>query len=539
MTTEALDIFDVPYVFTQDRLLKTDDFCRLVKDWGVDIDRATLDKMVRVHTLVPAFTIATTPDPKMKRVIPWAEYLDFGYWYGTGVLRDGIAAWDDELSDAWLFSKWQAFDVQRASSVLFFLQRGHGRPADYEATALQRRRIALTISALVPRHLPSVVGQISLPSAISDSDFGQQRFETTELPRLEAAHSEPSELRGWGENLLMFAKDDPAYSWWPVMRHSDHSGWDKLRGETAMSVWKRIAAEVILRAHEHLAEDGIVDPLPDVSGAAFWSPHHDRVTPRYENALTLENALSSLGVSPRPRVSLIVEGATEELHILRLLEELGVARPSQVRVIKANSSWISPTFFTRWVSAPRIAGFRGDRAVVDGPPTCTFIALDPENSFATAQKRDEVLNTCKAEIRKDVEAQGALIADDELAQLVDVRAWPTKGHELANFTDDELVSAITTLAQERKRSIDDAWTAQLKADLQWARESHLDIKHVLGKAGLGNSKMELAALLLPVIVAKLENEFTTQITTPMIQLVSDVRDRAIQLSGSGYTLEKI
>jgi hypothetical protein len=40
-------------------------------------------------------------------------------------------------------------------------------------------------------------------------------------------------------------------------------------------------------------------------------------------------------------------------------------------------------------------------------------------------------------------------------------------------------------------------------------------------------------------VAKLVNEFTTQITTLMIQLVCDVRDRAIQLSGSGYTLEKV
>lgn len=87
-------------------------------------------------------------------------------------------------------------------------------------------------------------------------------------------------------------------------------------------MWQRIAAEILLRAHEEIAHKGNLEPLPVLSATGFWSPQHDRLTPRYSGATTLGRALADMGISPHPRAILLAEGKTELCHIPRLLDEL-------------------------------------------------------------------------------------------------------------------------------------------------------------------------------------------------------------------------
>ena len=93
-----------------------------------------------------------------------------------------------------------------------------------------------------------------------------------------------------------------------------YKGWSKLHGEPLDAMWKRVAAEVLLRAHEDLATAGQVTPLPDLTGETWWTYLHDRLSVRHEEAETLERALGDFGLSPYPRVILLVEGETELLH---------------------------------------------------------------------------------------------------------------------------------------------------------------------------------------------------------------------------------
>jgi len=75
----------------------------------------------------------------------------------------------------------------------------------------------------------------------------------------------------------------------------------------------RVAAEILLRFCEDLAEWGVGLPVP--SAASFgmnWHPLCDRLSTRDQ---TLDEDLMDLGLSPHPRVVLAVEGETEEVHV--------------------------------------------------------------------------------------------------------------------------------------------------------------------------------------------------------------------------------
>jgi hypothetical protein len=97
----------------------------------------------------------------------------------------------------------------------------------------------------------------------------------------------------------------------------------------------------LLRAHEELAEAGVVAPLPDLIGKNWWTGWtalHDRVDSQRSGGKSLERALGAFGLSPHPKVLLLVEGDTEMLHLPRLLDLFGLNRPHLVRVQNCRSS---------------------------------------------------------------------------------------------------------------------------------------------------------------------------------------------------------
>jgi hypothetical protein len=51
-------------------------------------------------------------------------------------------------------------------------------------------------------------------------------------------------------------------------------------------MWRRVAAELLLRAHEDLAAAGHLAPLPDLTGSTWHAPQHDRLTPRHPESET-------------------------------------------------------------------------------------------------------------------------------------------------------------------------------------------------------------------------------------------------------------
>jgi hypothetical protein len=336
------------------------------------------------------------------------------------------------------------------------------------------------------------------------------------------------------EALLGQSNSDPLVKWLPLLRYASYKGWSKLTGKPLDSMWLRIAAEVLLRAHEDLVAEGVVEPLPDLTGTGFWTVQHDRLTPRYEEAQTLERALAELGLSPHPKVILLVEGETELFHVPRLLAEFGITQPQDVRVQRTKGSKINAHLVARYGVTPRVGRKIGDRWLLDASPTALVIAMDPENHFATQDMRDKMRKDLQDAIREEVQYQDADISQDELDALVHLHVWGTHTYELANFTDDELVPALTALAvqQQNSRAASSTWEADLRAELQAARAAHHDIKVAIGRMRVHEDKVELAKLLLPVLLSKCEAEYIAdEVQTPVLKVVLEVRQLVGRLSG--------
>ncbi|MFC9158307.1 hypothetical protein ACFTT0_25370 [Streptomyces bauhiniae] len=172
--------------------------------------------------------------------------------------------------------------------------------------------------------------------------------------------------------------------------------------------------------------------------------------------------------------------------------------------------------------------------MLDASLTALVIAMDAENDFETQAKRDKVRRQLQEAIREEVKYQVADISQGELDALVHVRVWGKGKYELANFSDDELVPAITKIAatQSNPRTESPSWDQDLRAQLQEARAKHYDIKVPLGRLRVAEDTVELAKLLWPVLLAKCEAEYAADsIETPVLKLALEVRRLVGEVGG--------
>src|ERR1700741_360954 len=95
---------------------------------------------------------------------------------------------------------------------------------------------------------------------------------------------------------------DPLKDWVALLRHANATAWNRLHGPALLAIKQRIAAEVLLRAHDDLADAGRVEPLLDLSGSRVWPPLADRLSPSAVRAEPLETVLSQFGLTPHPRL---------------------------------------------------------------------------------------------------------------------------------------------------------------------------------------------------------------------------------------------
>lgn len=343
-----------------------------------------------------------------------------------------------------------------------------------------------------------------VPSGLNFDDFHDARFAIDDAVRLDLVGYPPERLLPDAESLLEGAHRDPMIHWWPIIRHAGHEGWDKVDGISASHLWARLGAEVLLRAHEELAEVGVVAPLPDLIGKNWWTGWtalHDRVDSQRSGGKSLERALGAFGLSPHPKVLLLVEGDTEMLHLPRLLDLFGLNRPHLVRVQNCRSSEVNPALIARYAIAPRLAERLGESQMTESHPTCLVIAMDPENRWSDEAKRAKERKTLQGAIRQEVEAQGGQIAEGDLDWLVTIHVWGELTYELANFTDNELVEALIALADEQPRTGEEIGADHVKAEVCFARERGYDIKVAFRRLRLREDKPRLAELLWPALLA--------------------------------------
>ncbi|MGH7929377.1 MAG: hypothetical protein ACREQV_16430 [Candidatus Binatia bacterium] len=547
----------MPFTFIQDDLLSTQDFIKAATDRGY---RLSLDDLQAFHSnrlLMPLYRVSDTPvDGRRIKVAVNGNMND--RWQALKAAQDGrlrdsahegySSAWPyrrppNEQGERWwngfLYSSWQLLDLHSVAQEQRGVTAGRDR-AVRMGPAEQRRRRVLALAALTPRYLPGVLGKLSIPPGIDEEELRRFRFEPDVHGLLGAVGFDPTQLRAEAENLLLHAMRDPLHKWLPLVRHASSSAWLKLQGKPLDCLWLRVGAEVLLRAHEELAANGNLEPLPDISKVKWHMPLHDRLSRTSSNAEPLEQVLGRFGLSPHPRVLILVEGETELVHFPLLLEQFGLSQPEQVRVQRCKGSGVNPQLLARYAISPRIGGELGDSWRLTATPTALVIAMDPENMWATPEKRDTQRKKIKKAIQEEVELQGGRIGDTELDFLVNIYVWREDlEYELANFTDDELLAAFTRLASgpQAKDKGSDSWQEETRQKLRTLRDEHANINTVVGPLRI--KKPELAEILWPALLAKCERELETDvIETPILKVILEVQRLAGLLSGGSYILPK-
>jgi hypothetical protein len=358
---------------------------------------------------------------------------------------------------------------------------------------------------------------------MNQKELNKSRYDVDENMRLDAASFAASRLQPAAEDLLLDAHyRDPMVGWWPLIRRAGHQGWKKIEGESLACLWQRIAAEMLLRAHEQLADLGVLAALPDVSGLMCFTALDDRVTPPESRSRPIDLDLAEYGLSPHPRVLALVEGKTEAIHLPRLLAEFGVDRGDRVRVVSVGGTKANPHLIASYVATPRLAPLRGAPNAVDATATAVVVAMDPENKWSSPERCEQFRRAVQTAVRENVEEQGGRVTAEELDFLVEVSTWGQDSYELANFSDDDLIAAIDELAVGRHldRQAAPGWHAAVSDELRLARREHWDIGVVLGRLRLPDAKIELAELLWPALLLRLERHMRDEsVGPPVIELV--------------------
>lgn len=553
-------IVRIPYIFSQDSLLNTDEFLKEAERRGHQLKHKDLQFLYQYQLLVPLFRIDDVEIDARKIEVPGLSERN-----SRGRAIDGarvgalVDCAQEEYSDEWPFelvmdgkvtrwanryfySQWQLADLNHALKNYYWVRDGKMKEVAKESVLRDRHR-TLALVALSSLYLSAITGQVAGPP---DGDFdGLGAFidDADVLELLQVSGFDKMNLLMEAKALLSDAKcRDPMNEWWPLIRHAKYNGWKKLGGIPLDCLWQRIAAEVLLRAHEDLASKGLVDDLPDLTGVQSWDPLLERITPRQANSEPLALELAKYGLSPHPRVLLLLEGQTELVHIPVLLEKWGLNKFDRVRIQNCRGADVNPQLISRFAITPQVG------SVLSGiprliPPTALFIAMDPEGRFwRNPEKREKKKRAIQTAIREDVEAQGHTITDEELDFIVNVFVWGEDSYELANFTENELVFAVTQLATEQTNPLvaSGTWEADLRIAIGEAQIDHKGLKKMLGPLGVRENKKDLARILLPLLLDKYERELEADaFSTPVFEMIHRVRNLHALMSGGMYSLQTL
>lgn len=128
------------------------------------------------------------------------------------------------------FSSWQFLGLGHALSAYDFIaHRWRGAGISPSGVA-HNRRLDLTLTALAPIYLPSVLGRAALPPGVTQALLWRHRTYCDVLGLQHLTGFAPDRLRREAEYpLTEAASRDPMAKWLPLLRYASHSGWTKLK----------------------------------------------------------------------------------------------------------------------------------------------------------------------------------------------------------------------------------------------------------------------------------------------------------------------
>jgi hypothetical protein len=480
----ALDVVDLPFVFTQRRALAGLDFSREADRRGLRIDEGRLEALHRAGILVPFLGIRYDAGAVAARASAEGDVdagevkaaLDYTSTDGAHLLQERVvgdlfdpsvepfAPWSESRSwrryryrrRAFLYSHYQLLRIDDLRHVRFSARRMTGgrlgwRVADQEAARWpprgeeRTRALAVVLSAIEMVYLPRVLLKESLPLGSEWEDVRAARARFDAPGTLARLGWSADQVRQQAERLVVLAHGiDPLERWSDLVRQIHPSQWDRLKGDALLAIDHRVAAELLFRFYEALVGAGVAQPLPEIHGRV-WHPLRDRLV---RDRSRLDAVLSRYELSPYPPVILGLEGETEMTLAPRVLELVVGARwRDVVELLDLEGIGQRLGHLAAFAVTPRLGARRGDVVELERPPTRLLLAVDAEGRYASvAKRRTERQSLVERMFRALPREYQKTEVRRQLAGMVHIVIWgratASKSFEFAHFTPRELAVAI-------------------------------------------------------------------------------------------------
>ena len=287
---------------------------------------------------------------------------------------------------------------------------------------------------------------------------------------------------------------DDTGDFYELIRRAKADAWKSLRGDAAIAMDYRLAADILARFAKEL------NPGSDYAAAQHAPLSQQGLSARPKS---LDAALTDLRLSPFPSLVIGVEGATEYKLVPRVMDLLGIQRDrNRIEIVDFAGTTRDLSLLARYAVEPLLGRDLGSGVVLDRPLTRFLVMTDAENNYKTAadrrRQRKLLLDSLTVNVPTNLRADYYI--NTRRGRVVEIRTWGKLPFEFAHFSDRQLADAILSTAKVPYPHGRDRLINGLH--MQRTRNPAPDVEKVFWhKSGL--TKPTLADTLWPVLEEKI------------------------------------
>jgi hypothetical protein len=476
----SLELLSLPYPFSQVGLLTASEFARLAGQRRSraarrlpQVDEQVLEELHRCGVLVPLFRVDLAPVPGT-RGIDLSASLTAQHVHTTVIgelLRgaaegravdpaaEGFTTWPRERRRAlwpsadsgYLYSRHQILGLDVAAPFIAGLE---GRPdgdtparhLDDDAQPNQATRdaldtwrgLAITLSALDTYYWPQITHTLS--HSLADWRTALGAFDPPQM--LTWLGLSPGQVERQATTLRTIAGFcDDTGEFWELIRRAKETAWESLRGDAAVAMDYRLAADILDRFAEEL------DPGSEYAAARGTVLEEEGLRARPGS---LDVALTDLRLSPFPALVIGVEGATEFGLVPRVMDLLGIQQDrNQIAIVDFGGTGRDLSLLARYAAEPVLGRDYGHGVALDRPLTRFLVMTDAENRYQTPAdrryQRKLLLESLTANVPDDLRSD--YYNNTRRGRVVEFMTWGKLPFEFAHFTDSQLADAMLSIAR--------------------------------------------------------------------------------------------